>query len=135
MPPIAWFHCALGHYDSASSCMQPQEAPSAEEQPPQQAEGQSQQRAEEQPQQRAEAPAQRAPQQKRQQPAGNIGLERSMSLRKIDPLQFVKSPMPLLSADKKKVPERALGKLEDAAARDETCVWQRVRDQMLLALT
>jgi len=97
----------------------------AEEQPPKQAE--------EEPQQEPEVPAQPPPQQKRQQPAGDIGLERSMSLRKIDPLQFVKSPMPLLSADKKKAPERALGKLEDAAARDETCVWQRVRGRMLLA--
>jgi len=115
-----------------ASCMQPQEAPSAEEQLPQQAEEQPQQRAEEQPQQQAQAPAQPPPQQKRQQSAGNIGLERSMSLRKIDPLQFVKSPMPLLSADRKKAPERALGKLEDAAARDETCVWQRVRNQCFL---
>ena len=55
-----------------------------------------------------------------------------MSLRKIDPLQFVKSPMPLLSADKRKAPERALGRLEGAAARDETCVWQRVSRCMFL---
>lgn len=55
-----------------------------------------------------------------------------MSLRKIDPLQFVKSPMPLLSEDKNKAPERALGKLEDAAAREETCVWQRVRRSFLI---
>ena len=95
--------------------MQPQEAPPAQEpaQPPAQLPPQQQQESQEQQQQQ---PA----------PAGNIGLERSMSLRKIDPLQFVKSPMPLLSADKKRAPERALGKLEDAAARDETCVWQRV---------
>ena len=89
--------------------MQPQEAPPAQEPaqppPPQQ-----------QRQQQQEAPP----------PAGNIGLDRSMSLRRIDPLQLVKSPMPLLSADQKKAPERALGQLEDAAARDETCVWQRV---------
>ena len=51
-----------------------------------------------------------------------------MSLRKIDPLQFVKSPMPLLSADTRRAPERALGRLEDAAARDEACVWQRVSE-------
>ena len=59
----------------------------------------------------AEPPAQPPPQQQQQAPAaGNIGLERSMSLRKIDPLQFVKSPMPLLSEDKRKrAPERALG--------------------------
>ena len=89
--------------------MQPQEVPPAQEpaQPPP-------------PQQ------QRQPQQEAPPPAGNIGLDRSMSLRRIDPLQLVKSPMPLLSADQKKAPERALGQLEDAAARDETCVWQRV---------
>ena len=57
-----------------------------------------------------------------------------MSLRKIDPLQFVKSPMPLLSADKRKAPERALGRLEGAAARDETCVWQRVSNCCSAAL-
>lgn len=86
----------------------------------------------------AQEPAQPPPPQQEQQqqqqsppPAGNIGLDRSMSLRRIDPLQFVKSPMPLLSADKKKAPERALGKLEDAAARDETCVWQRVSSSQL----
>ncbi len=111
--------------------MQPQEAPPAQEP--------------------AQPPAQPPPPQQQEQqqapppPAGNIGLDRSMSLRRIDPLQFVKSPMPLLSADKKKAPERALGKLEDAAARDETCVWQRVspyqpplnlvRDAHLLAPT
>lgn len=88
---------------------QPQEAPPAQPPPPQQ-------------QQQQQAPRQ----------AGNIGLDRSMSLRKIDPLQLVNSPMPLLSADKKKAPERALGQLEDAAARDETCVWQRVSHYMLL---
>ena len=92
--------------------LQPQEAPPAQEPA----------------QEPAQPPAQPPPQQQqaRPPPAGNIGLDRSMSLRRIDPLQFVKSPMPLLSADKKKAPERALGKLEDAAARDETCVWQRV---------
>ncbi len=98
-----------------ASCVQAQEAPPAQEpaQPP---------------------PPQQEQQQQQQSPppAGNIGLDRSMSLRRIDPLQFVKSPMPLLSADKKKAPERALGKLEDAAARDETCVWQRVRNQCFL---
>ena len=54
-----------------------------------------------------------------------------MSLRRIDPMQLVKSPMPLLSADRKRAPERALGKLEAAAARDETCVWQRVTARIL----
>ena len=82
---------------------------------------------------RSRRPAQ--PKQEQQQaPRGSIGLDRSMSLRKIDPLQFVKSPMPLLSADTKRAPERALGRLEDAAARDEACVWQRVSEHEELAL-
>ena len=99
--------------------VQPQEAPGAEEKSePEQPLPQQQQEPEQQPEQQKEAEQQR--------PAGNIGLDRSMSLHKIDPLQFVKSPMPLLSEDRKRAPERALGKLEEAAARDETCIWQRV---------
>ena len=93
--------------------MQPQEAPPAS--PPAE---------EQQAPQQEQAPPQ--PKQEQQAPRGGIGLDRSMSLRKIDPLQFVKSSMPLLSADTKRAPERALGRLEDAAARDEACVWQRV---------
>ena len=96
--------------------MQPQEAPPAA--PPVEAQ---------QAPQQEQAPPQ--PKQEQQQaPRGGIGLDRSMSLRKIDPLQFVKSPMPLLSEDTKRAPERALGRLEDAAARDEACVWQRVSE-------
>ena len=95
--------------------MQPQEAPPAA--PPAE---------EQQAPQQEQAPPQ--PKQEQQAPRGSIGLDRSMSLRKIDPLQFVKSPMPLLSADTRRAPERALGKLEDAAARDEACVWQRVSE-------
>ena len=91
--------------------MQPQEAPPAEEQ-----------------QTPVQEPAPPQPKQEQRAPRDSIGLDRSMSLRKIDPLQLVKSPMPLLSADTRRAPERALGRLEDAAARDEACVWQRVSE-------
>ena len=96
--------------------MQPQEAPPA-----------AQPAEEQQAPQQEQAPAQ--PEQEQQQaPRGGIGLDRSLRLRKIDPLQFVKIPKPLLSADTRRAPERALGRLEDAAARDEACVWQRVSE-------
>lgn len=95
--------------------MQPQEAPPQEDAPPQQEE---EPRKEEAP--KAEtAPAPAADAQKTE-------LGESVGIKMIDPLEFVKTAPPLLSQAKKKAPERALGSLEDAAARDETCVWQRV---------
>ena len=101
--------------------MQPQEAPPAAP-PAEEQQAPQQEQAHPQPEQEQQA------QQEQQVPRGSIGLERSMSLRKIDPLQLVKSAMPLLSADTRRAPERALGRLEDAAARDEACVWQRVSE-------
>ncbi len=71
----------------------------------------------------AEQPATAAPKEKPRA----VELGESMGIRTINPLDFVKRSAPLLSQEKNKAPERALGSLEDAAARDETCVWQRVR--------
>ena len=54
-------------------------------------------------------------------------LGESIGRRGVNPLDFIKSPVPLLSSEKRGAPKRALGTLEAAAAQDETCVWQRVR--------
>ena len=54
-------------------------------------------------------------------------LGESIGTRELNPLDLVKRTPPLLSEDKRRAPQRALGALEEAAARDETCVWQRVR--------
>lgn len=54
-------------------------------------------------------------------------LGESIGRRGVNPLDFIKSPVPLLSSEKRGAPKRALGALEAAAAQDETCVWQRVR--------
>ncbi len=51
----------------------------------------------------------------------------SIGRRGVNPLDFIKRPVPLLSSEKRDAPKRALGALEAAAAQDETCVWQRVR--------
>jgi hypothetical protein len=56
-----------------------------------------------------------------------VELGESAGIRMINPLDFVKRSAPLLSQEKKIAPERALASLEEAAARNETCVWQRVR--------
>jgi len=69
------------------------------------------------------APAPPAP------PAAPATLELGASIgrRGVNPLDFIKRPVPLLSSEKRDAPKRALGALEAAAAQDETCVWQRVR--------
>jgi len=51
----------------------------------------------------------------------------SIGRRGVNPLDFIKRPVPLLSSEKRDAPKRALGALEAAAAQDETCIWQRVR--------
>ena len=87
---------------------EPQAAPPAEQPPPAAAAA---------PPKEKEAPVEKQ----------EVKLGESAGIRTINPLDFVKRSAPLLSQEKTKAPERALGRLEDAAARDETCVWQRVR--------
>ena len=94
--------------------MQQQEEAPQEEAPPKQEEQAPQ------AEQKVEAPP------PAREEGGQTELGESMGVRVINPLDFVKKAPPLLSQAKKKAPERALGRLEDAAARDETCVWQRV---------
>ena len=101
--------------------LQPQEAP------PQQEEAPPQQEEVPQPEPKGEAPP-------AQEPSGKTELGESIGVKVINPLDFVKTAPPLLSQAKKKAPERALGSLEDAAARDETCVWQRVSNCCSAAL-
>lgn len=56
-----------------------------------------------------------------------VQLGESIGQRTVNPLDFIKKPVPLLSSEKHNAPKRALGALEAAAAKDQTCVWQRVR--------
>ena len=58
--------------------------------------------------------------------ANGAQLGNSIAAAARDPLSLIKSAAPVLSQDKKQAPARALGALEDAAGRDDTCVWQRV---------
>ena len=60
-------------------------------------------------------------------PSAAPQLGESIGRRSVNPLDFIKNPVPLLSSEKRGAPKRALGALEAAAAKDETCVWQRVR--------
>ncbi|KAK9809702.1 hypothetical protein WJX73_007079 [Symbiochloris irregularis] len=96
-------------------------APAAEpaKPPPPQEQEQEKEQDKEAPQAQEERPPPPPPKQEQAQ----LGQSTDVSAR--DPLSFIKSSAPLLSADKKQAPARPLGPLEDAAGRDDTCVWQR----------
>ena len=46
--------------------------------------------------------------------------------QKRDPMSLIKSAAPLLSDEKRQAPSRPLSGVEAAAAKDESCKWQRV---------
>ena len=47
-------------------------------------------------------------------------------------MEMIKRGTPLLSVERRQAPARPLSSLESAAARDETCVWQRVMRLLIL---
>ncbi|KAK9816496.1 hypothetical protein WJX72_001009 [[Myrmecia] bisecta] len=105
-----------------------QEPKQEQKQPEQTAEPQQPKQEQKQPEQTAEA---------KQPKAAEVGQSTGISSR--NPLDLIKRPAPHLSDERNKPQLRPLGKLVDAAAKDEACVWQRVfgmgsKSEMLVAV-
>ena len=61
----------------------------------------------------------------------DVQVGNSIGMSALNPLDLIKSDAPLLSEAKTSKQPRALASLVEAAGRDETCVWYRVRVMLL----
>lgn len=60
------------------------------------------------------------------QPKQDVQVGSSIGMSQRNPLDLIKTDVPLLSEAKSSKQPRTLGPLLDAAGRDESCVWYRV---------
>ena len=77
-----------------------------------------------------EGPRQEQAQPKQEQappPSHTAGVGASIKAPSRNPLDMIKRDVPLLSQPKQRQQQRPLSPLIDAAGRDESCVWYRVR--------